>query len=202
MDWFPADAEVPAGYVTADYRLRMLSTGDVELDYEAVIASSEQLLLKSLGAWPAAGFTIEENEADLDRHQREHLARTSFTYTLMSLDQAQCLGCVYVNPLAPLLAKAAAWRQVGGGERDAAQAAAVYYWVRPERIAARMDRQLIAHLVTWFALEWPFETVVFRVNDSETQQIETLARQGLDVIYELEQPAGGRRILFYGEDEG
>ncbi|HEY1014119.1 MAG TPA: hypothetical protein VGE07_15510 [Herpetosiphonaceae bacterium] len=202
MAWLPADAEIPAGYVTADYRLRMLSTDDVDLDYEAVIASREQLLLKSLGDWPAPGFTIEENYADLDRHQREHGERTSFTYTIMNLEGTQCLGCVYVNPLAGLLAKVAAHRQVAGGERDPAADATVYYWVRPERIAEGMDRLLIAHLVAWFALEWPFENVVFQVFEGERQQIETLESQDLEIIYELESRRTNQRLLLYGEAEG
>ena len=49
--------------------------------------------------WPSADFTRAQNLADLVRHEREHRERMAFTYTVVSRDQSQCLGCVYMRPL-------------------------------------------------------------------------------------------------------
>ena len=75
----------------------MLSVDDVEKDYEAVMESQE--LLRSGGSsWPREGFTLEENLADLKRHQQEFLNREAFAYTVVSIDESRVLGCVYIDP--------------------------------------------------------------------------------------------------------
>ena len=94
----PDDFEIPDMLETDRFRLRMLSVGDVEKDYEAVIESRELLHTIFGGPWPKLGFTLEENFADLERHQQEFLSRKAFAYTVVSLDETRVLGCVYINP--------------------------------------------------------------------------------------------------------
>ncbi|MCT4508096.1 MAG: hypothetical protein N4A48_04930 [Tepidibacter sp.] len=97
----PDNFIVPEKLETEIFRLRMLTTDDVEKDYEAVMSSREHLITLSDEddeyAWPRKDMTIEENLEDLQRHQSEFLDRTAFTYTVMSLDEKICLGCVYIN---------------------------------------------------------------------------------------------------------
>jgi len=94
----PDDFEIPALLETDHFRLRMLSVDDVEKDYEAVIESRELLHTMFGGPWPRQGFTLEENLADLERHQQEFLNRKAFAYTVVSLDETRVLGCIYINP--------------------------------------------------------------------------------------------------------
>ena len=94
----PDDFKIPTLLETGLFRLRMLSVDDVEKDYEAVIESRELLHAKFGGSWPRTGFTIEENLADLKRHQQEFLDRKAFAYTVVSLDETKVLGCIYINP--------------------------------------------------------------------------------------------------------
>ena len=92
------DFEIPTLLETDRFRLRMLSVDDVEKDYEAVIESRELLHTMFGGSWPRLGFTLEENLADLKRHQQEFLNRKAFAYTVVSLDETRVLGCIYINP--------------------------------------------------------------------------------------------------------
>ena len=93
----PINFEIPLVLETEQFRLRMLSVDDVEKDYEAVMESQE--LLRSGGSsWPREGFTLEENLADLKRHQQEFLNREAFAYTVVSIDESRVLGCVYIDP--------------------------------------------------------------------------------------------------------
>ncbi len=59
MTFYPESAQVPVGLRTHEFVLRMLGPRDVELDYEAVMASKESLRAYSGGTWPRDGFTIE-----------------------------------------------------------------------------------------------------------------------------------------------
>jgi RimJ/RimL family protein N-acetyltransferase len=137
----PENFEVPAVLETERFRLRMLSVEDVEKDYKAVIESRE--LLHSMGStWPKEGFTIEENLADLERHQQEFLDRKAFAYTVVSLDESRVLGCVYINP----------------SMQEGADAVA-YMWVRQSEYDQGLDPLLFQTVKAWLETSWPFSVV-------------------------------------------
>jgi len=139
----PEGFEVPPSLETSRFRLRMLSVGDVEKDYEAVIESRD--LLYAMGSsWPREGFTIEENLADLERHQQEFLDRKAFAYTVVSLDEDRVLGCVYINPT----------------ETDGADAQ-VYLWVRQGEYDKGLDAVLFEAVREWMDSSWPFKAVIY-----------------------------------------
>jgi len=139
----PADFTVPQVLETDQFRLRMLSMDDVEKDFEAVMESRERLFAID-GSWPREGFTIEENLADLKRHQREFLERIAFAYTVVSLDESRVLGCVYINP-----------------EKSDAGNARVHMWVRESEYKKGLDPILFKAVREWLDSAWPFEKVVY-----------------------------------------
>lgn len=139
----PDTFEIPVVLETERFRLRMLSVDDVEKDFEAVIESRE--LLHSMGStWPKEGFTIEENLADLQRHQQEFLDRKAFAYTVVSLDERRVLGCVYINPTT----------QEGYD-------ALAYMWVRQSEYDQGLDPLLFQTVKTWLESAWPFSAVYY-----------------------------------------
>ena len=91
------DFEVPKVLVTEKFRLRMLTINDLVKDYDAVMSSVEHLQQTYSAItgsdWPD-GLTLEEDLIDLGWHQREFTLRYSFAYTVMSLDESLCLGCL------------------------------------------------------------------------------------------------------------
>ncbi len=138
----PKDFQVPASLETDCFRLRMLSVEDVERDYEAVIESRELLHTMSGGSWPRPGFTIEENLADLERHQQEFLSRKAFAYTVVSLDETRVLGCVYIEP-----------------SETADSDAVVVMWVRQTESDNGLDEILFNTVRNWISSKWPFKRV-------------------------------------------
>jgi RimJ/RimL family protein N-acetyltransferase len=143
LPFVPENFDVPGSLETDQFRLRMLSVGDVEKDYEAVIESRE--LLHSMGSsWPREGFTIEENLADLERHQQEFLDREAFAYTVVSLEESRVLGCVYINPT----------------DRGNAEAK-VHMWVRQSEYDKGLDGVLFQTVKKWMESSWPFNHVIY-----------------------------------------
>ena len=145
----PDDFIVPEKLETEKFRLRMLTVEDVEKDYDAVMSSREHL--RSLASqedeedtWPEENMTIEEDLADLARHQDEFLKRQAFVYTVMSLDESICLGCVYINP---------------SEKKDFD--AEIYLWARTSELKSGLEELLFETVKNWIEEKWPFNKVAF-----------------------------------------
>ncbi len=181
MLFYPQDAPIPAELRTDEFTLRPLRATDVELDYDAVMSSREMLRVWSQSDWPADDFTLQGNLEDLERHEKEHLERQAFTFTVMNPSETECLGCVYINPLERLL------KHFKASEAELAALddyqACVSFWVRQSRLADELDRRLLAALVAWFERDWAFSRVFFSVNEQVERQARLLAEAGLEKLY-------------------
>ena len=82
--FYPEESSVPTERRTQDFTIRPLRTTDVELDYNAVIASRELLLSITKGRWPRDGFTMEDNMRDLVHHEKLHVEYKEFTFSIMN----------------------------------------------------------------------------------------------------------------------
>ncbi|MEL6853991.1 MAG: GNAT family N-acetyltransferase [Cyanobacteria bacterium J06607_13] len=142
----PADFPVPAELETDKFRLRMLSINDVVKDYDAVMTSREHLqgVFGPQSNWPSADLSLEQDLIDLGWHQKEFQRRTSFAYTVMSLDEFTCLGCVYFYP-----------------SSAAGYDAQAILWVRQSELANGLDEALMRTVKDWLVAKWPFERVAF-----------------------------------------
>ncbi len=138
----PREFEIPAGMETDRYRLRMLTVHDVVKDYEAVMSSVDHLkgVLDPDSSWPE-GLSLEQDLIDLGWHQKEFQRRSSFAYTVMSLDEQRCLGCIYIYP---------------STEADAD----VFFWVRSDQFEA-LDENLNQTVRDWMSESWPFGKVQY-----------------------------------------
>jgi hypothetical protein len=178
--FYPVNAVVPETLRKEEFLVRPLRATDVELDYDAVMTSRAELLLRSDGRWPREGFTLEENLADLVRHEQEHHDRVAFTYTVMNLTETECLGCLYINPLKGLL------QRVGiTAEHIPDDSAYVTFWVRQSRLADNLDERLLQALISWFQAEWAFSQVAFLARKVQTRQIQLFEEMGMQLQYTL-----------------
>ena len=140
----PIDFHVPERLETAEFRLRMLTIHDLVKDFEAVVTSAEHLQqIWQHAGWPV-GLTLEQNLIDLGWHHKEFQNRTSFAYTVVSLDESQVLGCVYVDP-----------------SRRAGHDAEAVLWARQSLLASGFEDRLYAAVRVWLATHWPFAAVAF-----------------------------------------
>ena len=129
----------------AHFRARMLTVNDVVKDYDVVMTSIDHLQ-KSYAStqWPAKTLTLEQNLIDLGWHQKEFQRRTSFAYTIVSLDESQVIGCLYINPTTR-------------GDYDAN----ISMWVRASVLDKGLDAILFQSVKQWIAKDWPFKKVAY-----------------------------------------
>jgi len=132
----------PDGLDTSWCRLRPLAVEHAERDYAAVMETAQRLRRSAPNGWPRDGFSLEENVADLRQHEAEFSRRESFAYTVLSTDEQEVLGCVYLNPPA-----------------DPDADVDVHMWVRERDFAA--GRALLLHrsVHEWLRAAWPLPRV-------------------------------------------
>jgi hypothetical protein len=172
MPFYPDDATVPVELRTDAFVLRPLRAADAALDYEAVMATQESLRQRTAGRWPRSGFTLAENLEDLEGHEADFQAHRGFTYTVLEPEDTRCLGCVYVYPL----------EDDGGDGEIRDNEAVVWFWVRPDGVAADLDRRLLAALVPWLRSDYAFTRVVFRVWTTDARQMALMSETGMRVV--------------------
>lgn len=145
----PVDFIVPESLETEKFRIRMLKISDIITDYDAVMSSVDHLqgVFGQGYTWPK-GLTLEMDLVDLGWHHREFLLRSSFAYTVMSLDETQSLGCVYINP-----------------SRSPDFEADVFLWVRKSEFDKGLDPILFKTVKDWVVSAWPFKKVRYPVRE-------------------------------------
>ncbi|MFA4818971.1 MAG: GNAT family N-acetyltransferase [Patescibacteria group bacterium] len=144
--FIPDSFQVPKKLETDRIRLRMLTIDDLTKDYEAVITSLEHLqcVFGPFDRWPQKDLTLEQDLNDLRFHQEEFQKRTSFTYTVMNLDETRCLGCVYIMP-----------------STNVKYDVVVIAWVRKDELANGLDKYLFITVKNWIKEKWPFDSVAY-----------------------------------------
>ena len=141
----PANFKVPVELVTHRMKLRPLTIQDVDKDYDAVMSSANRLrtIFDPGGDWPE-GLTLEQNAIELGWHQVEFQHRTSFAYTVASLDESSILGCMYIYPVIK-------------SDYDVE----VTMWVRESEADTGLDAHLYKTVDDWISQIWPFKNPAF-----------------------------------------
>lgn len=96
------------------------------------------------GDWPSLNLTLEQDLEDLRWHQEEFQKKSSFAYIIMTPDESQCLGCVYLFPSTK-----------SGFEAE------VYMWVRKSAYDEGLDPILYETVKKWIVEKWPFKKVAY-----------------------------------------
>jgi hypothetical protein len=94
MAFLPADFEIPTLLETDRFRLRPIRVDDLDLDYEAVMSSREELWRRfgQAWGWPPEDLTLEQDGKDLRWHEEEFECRSSFDYAVMTPDERWVAG--------------------------------------------------------------------------------------------------------------
>ena len=141
----PAGFKIPDTLETAHFRARMLTVNDVVKDYDAVMTSIEHLQkMYASTDWPTKDLTLEQDLIDLGWHQKEFQLRRSFAYTIVSPDESQVIGCLYINPT-----------------KKSDYDANITMWVRSSMLDTGLDTMLFNAVKEWIAKEWPFKKVAY-----------------------------------------
>ncbi len=141
----PLDFNVPDTLENEHFRIRMLTINDVVKDYEAVMTSIDHLQeMYPSSSWPSHELTLEQDLIDLGWHQKEFQRRTSFAYTVVSLDEREVLGCLYINPTT---------------KED--YEASITMWVRSSVLDKGLDPILFETVKSWIEEAWPYKKVAY-----------------------------------------
>lgn len=128
--------------------------------------------------------------------EQRHVDGEAFGYTMVTPDQTECLGCIYVFPPDAKWFSGADVTAVDV-DRWSACDAMVFFWVKKSRLAGGMDRELLDSLVGWFGREWSFEKPVFVTNEQFEQQVAMIEASDLQRRFEIELPSDPGRYLAY-----
>lgn len=144
--FIPVGFKIPEKLENEHFLIRMLTVNDLIKDYEAVMTSIEHLrgVFGPDSTWPSKDLTLEQDLIDLGWHQKEFQKRSSFAYTVMTPDEYQCMGCIYIYP-----------------SQNKNYDAEVYLWVRKSALANGMDTVLFENVKHWLKENWPFSMVAF-----------------------------------------
>lgn len=180
MSFYPEPLVVPETLRTPDLLARPLRAADAALDYAAYMESPAVIRAHSGGRWPTEGFSLAENTRLAAAHEREHLQRRAFTFTLLAPDEQSCLGCLYIRPLLAFLrrAQAPAWLAARAGER----AAMVTFWLHERHQHGPLPDRLVQAAQAWLSETWRLEGYMYRVSPDERRSILALERAGLECL--------------------
>jgi RimJ/RimL family protein N-acetyltransferase len=145
----PNQFQVPEKLETEEFIIRKLCFSDADLDYKAVMSSIDIIKKTRGGSWPSSELSFVEDQIDLGWHQREFENKTSFAYTVTSVDGKECLGCLYLYP---------------PGYRDEISKHAdvdVSFWVTQTAYNKGLYATLYKKLDNWLKSTWPFKTIVY-----------------------------------------
>lgn len=136
--------KVPLGAETPFFCIKPLSEEFAELDFQAVMASKARLGRIFSGAWPNDVHSREDNLRDIREHVEDARKRIGFTYTVLSLDEVRCWGCIYIYP-----------------SSKQGFDAAVHYWVHIELMESLFEKHFSEFVDGWIKSTWPFERVAY-----------------------------------------
>jgi hypothetical protein len=148
----PVDFAVPEGLAAEGFRLEPLGPQHNAEDYAAWTASIGHIQATPGFAgksWPHQ-MSLAENLRDLERHAQDFAGRRGFTYTVLSADTGDVIGCVYIYPPRG---------ESQGGTSAGEQCADVSSWVRADR--AELDPVLYRTVRAWLERDWPFGSIQY-----------------------------------------
>jgi hypothetical protein len=146
----PVDFVVPDGLATGEFRLEPLGPQHNAADYAAWTPSTDHIRATPGFAgrsWPHE-MSETDNLRDLQRHAQDFAERRGFTYSVLSTDADDVIGCVYIYP-----------RRGGSGGAEGERHAVVHSWVRAD--CAALDPVLYRAVLAWLQRDWPFHSIEY-----------------------------------------
>jgi hypothetical protein len=145
----PVDFAVPDGLVADEFRLEPLGPQHNVADYAAWTTSIDHIRATpgfAGSSWPHE-MSLADNLGDLERHVQDFAQRRGFTYSVLTTQTDEVVGCVYIYPNR-------AADSTGRGRH-----AVVRSWIRADR--AELDLALYNVVLAWLQRDWPFDSIEY-----------------------------------------
>jgi hypothetical protein len=101
MSIFDKNFNFPKNYIGEAVTIFPTDIEFASSDYDAVMASKDELRLWSVSSWPEDDFTIESNREDLKNHVEDNQQHSAYGFMLYDSNKKNCYGSLYVNPINP-----------------------------------------------------------------------------------------------------
>lgn len=184
--FYPETAVPPTKLQTEALLFVPLSPAHVHRDYDALMVSKEMLRVWGGHGWPSDDFTLEANLQDLEWHHLEHQENIAYTYTILTPDEHECLGCVYIKPLSDIQEDAPDYHAI------------VRYWVIEPQLAHGLEIRVLDALINWFNSDaWQFERVLLHARQVDERQLATFVEAGLAESDTIDLPDRGGSFIFF-----
>ena len=108
--------------------------------------------------WPRDDLSLEQDLIDLGWHQKEFQRRSSFAYTVVTLDESRVIGCVYIYPF-----------RKGGYDAEATM------WVRSDMLDSGLDEELYKTVRSWITKDWPFGRTAYPGRELSWEEFKRLS---------------------------
>ncbi|NUM71473.1 MAG: hypothetical protein HUU43_11525 [Ignavibacteriaceae bacterium] len=121
------------------------------------MSSKERLrtVFAELTEWPRDNMSIDENIADLRRHEHEFNNRIAFVYSVFNKSRENYIGCLYIEP---------------GGKK--VYDSAVFMWV--SNMFTESDEILFSEAKRRIADYWPFKNPAYPGREITWSEWETI----------------------------
>lgn len=181
MTVFKLPDPIPESLEHQKFYFEVLHPKHVELDYQALMKSQDFLRRWSISDWPEDDFKVEDNLLDLEWHFEEFQEKTAFTYTILNQDKSQCLGCIYIRPIASL--KSLSQKEL---DKLVPFHFFVSYWVITEIRNTHLEAQIFTMLLHWLLTTWQFGSVLFVSNSLIPEQNEVYHNNQMELFFDLQ----------------
>lgn len=181
---------IPTQLEGVGFNFEVLHPRHVALDFQALMKNKAFLRRWSHDSWPEDRFTLEDNLRDLEWHFDEFKEKTAFTYTILNHNKTECLGCIYIRPVASI-------RSLSSDEFEKLKPFHFFisFWVVPDKSNTRLENQIFTSLFDWLLTDWHFTSVLF-VSNKEIPEQNNLFHNHKMALY-LEINANKRYQLFW-----
>ena len=184
--FYPETAVPPTKLQTEELLFVPLTPAHVHLDYNALMVSKEMLRRWGGHGWPSDDFTIEANRQDLEWHDQEHRENIAYTYTILTPDESECLGCVYIKPLRDIQEDAPDFHAI------------IRYWVIEPRLIDGLEKQVLTTLIHWFNSDaWQFKRMLLHTRQADVRQLALFREAGLSESDTIELSDRGGLFVFF-----
>ena len=149
-----------------------LTSQILDLDLAAYRSSPRAISAHSSGRWPGQDLSREEARRLMAVHETEQSAGAAYAYAILDADGARELGCVYLRPLSPFLARTGT--RFDTAAIDPSRTAIVTFWLIDDQGARPSTARVLGGLRRWLH-HWRAAGLVYRCLPGEAASVAALA---------------------------
>lgn len=162
-----------------------LDRGLLDLDLAAYCSSPRAISAHSAGRWPDQNLSRGEAGRLLELHVREHAAGEAYAYAILDADHSRELGCAYLLPLTPFLARTGT--RLDSTTINPGRTAIVTFWLIDDHDARPSTAAVLSILRGWLG-RWQAAELLYRCLPEESASVAVLAdADGLNAVVATRQ---------------